>query len=388
MILRRFKASSLFDGYRMVPGNPVLIVREDGTIEAITNEMDAGSEIIQLEGTLCPGMVNAHCHLELSHLKGKINPGTGLVDFILGVMQSRNTAEEEILAAIQQAENEMWKNGIVGVGDICNNSLTIQQKKKNRLNYHNFIEVSGVPSSLARIRFDKSMILLQQYREELPGLISSLSPHAPYSISPGLMDLVNESTQGEIITIHNQEIADENELFKTGRGDLLRLFDRLNIAHHAFHPTGKSSLQSWLPHFTLGQAILLVHNVHTSLEDLSFIRESFSGKYNAWFICLCPNANLYISSTLPNMEWLSQYSSQIVLGTDSLASNNQLSILAEINTLKKEFPFLEMSSLLQWATINGAKALGMEKRLGSFEKGKQPGLVLIDKTYQEVHRLI
>ncbi|HMI77651.1 MAG TPA: amidohydrolase family protein [Ferruginibacter sp.] len=82
---------------------------------------------------------------------------------------------------------------------------------------------------------------------------------------------------------------------------------------------------------------------------------------------------------MPDVNSLVKHSCDIVLGTDSLASNDQLSILEEIKTLHKSFPQIELRALLQWGTINGARALRMEKMLGSFEKGKKPGLVLIDR---------
>ena len=96
------------------------------------------------------------------------------------------------------------------------------------------------------------------------------------------------------------------------------------------------------------------------------------------FFCLCPNANLYISNMLPDVNMLMQHSANMVLGTDSLASNDRLCILEEMKTLQHHFKELELSMLLQWATSNGSRALQMDNMLGSFGKGKKPGLVLIE----------
>ena len=139
-----------------------------------------------------------------------------------------------------------------------------------------------------------------------------------------------------------------------------------------FKPSGKSSLQTWLPHFTKGQTVIAVHNVCTTEADIEFL------KLSTVFLCLCPNANLYIGNKLPDVNMLMQQTDNIVLGTDSLASNDQLSILEEIKTLQKHFPQLELAKLLQWATINGSIALKMDNMLGSFDKGKKPGIVLIE----------
>ena len=96
------------------------------------------------------------------------------------------------------------------------------------------------------------------------------------------------------------------------------------------------------------------------------------------FFCLCPNANLYISGLLPDPDLLLRYNSVIVVGTDSLASNHQLCILEELKTLQRQFPSVATATLLQWATLNGARALQLDGVLGSFEPGKQPGVVLIE----------
>ena len=153
-----------------------------------------------------------------------------------------------------------------------------------------------------------------------------------------------------------------------------------------FEPTGQTSLQSFLPHFLPNQQVILVHNVFTTIEDLDFCRQEVVKPYLYW--CLCPNANLYINNQLPNIELLIDYDCNIVLGTDSLASNQQLSILAEMRTIHQRFPFMKSEKLFGWATLNGAKALQMEHILGSFEKGKKPGVVLTDKALTESRRLL
>ena len=367
-------------------------------VQGIVDTKDAGEGVEHFNGLLSPGFINCHCHLELSHMKGLIPKHTGLVDFVFKVVNERHFEEAEILAAIQKGEDELLKNGIVATGDICNYTLTIPQKTKERLHYHNFIEASGFPPSVAETRFDRSRIILESYRStsNLPvrqaGLQhSTISPHAPYSVSPEMFGIINEFPNNDIISIHNQETAAENEFFEKGSGELLRMYEKMGIDISFFKPSGKSSLQTWFPYFNKGQSIILVHNVHTSAEDLEFIKKTTDDRPRtnglptphsrlSTFLCLCPNANLYISNTLPDVNLLSRHHCNIVLGTDSLASNDQLSILEEIRTLHKNFPSLNLSTLLQWATINGARALQMDDQLGSFEKGKMPGVILIEGT--------
>lgn len=149
----------------MLGPDNVLIADEKGKIERIVNIKDAGENIQQLDGILTPGFINCHCHLELSHMKGLVPTQTGLVDFIFKVVNERHFPEEEILDAIAKAEDEMLTNGIVAVGDICNNILTIPQKQLQRLAYYNFIEVSGWIPSVAQVRFERSLGYYHSFKQ-------------------------------------------------------------------------------------------------------------------------------------------------------------------------------------------------------------------------------
>lgn len=377
ILYRKFSADKIFDGYQFLH-HQVLITDETGVVIDMIDEKECGDDVESLSGILCPGFINAHCHLELSHMKRHIPKHTGLVDFVLKVVTQRHFAEHDILEAIEDAEDEMLKNGIVAVGDVCNNPLAIPQKNKGKLQYHNFIEASGFVPAFAKDRFDKSLAILDEYRSGIKHQASSISPHAPYSVSPEMFGIINDYPNNNLLTIHNQETTAENEFFEKGTGDFLRLYQQMGIDISFFKPTGKTSLQTWLPYFTKEQSILLIHNVTTSAQDFEFIKRTTHSAQRAIFFCLCPNANLYISNTLPDVEMLMKHTDNIVLGTDSLASNDQLSILEEIKTLQQNCKDLDLATLLKWATSNGAKALQMNDRLGSFEKGKQPGLILID----------
>jgi aminodeoxyfutalosine deaminase len=398
-LYRKFSAGYIFNGYEMLQ-QQVLITDAAGVIVDVIAENEAGEGVEKLNGILCPGFINAHCHLELSHMKGLIPKHTGLVDFVFKVINERHFEETEILAAIESAEKEMLQNGIVAVGDICNNTLTILQKSKGRLRYHNFIEASGFPPIVGGERFKRAVDFYNEYAGKFTA--NSIVPHAPYSVSPGMFEMINNFPNNNLITIHNQETAAENEFFVKGSGDFVRLYAQMGIDISFFKPSGRSSLQTWLPYFTKEQTLILVHNVYTSEEDLSFIQLPIAHPQNPagcppptahcplpTFFCLCPNANLYINNNLPNVPMLMQYTDNIVLGTDSLASNDQLSILEEIKTLQNNFKELELATLLKWATSNGARALRMEDSLGSFEKGKQPGVLLIDETgFEKLSRLL
>jgi aminodeoxyfutalosine deaminase len=374
------KADYLFTGEKLLNNENVLVTNINGEIINIIALKDAGEEIETYKGILSPGFINAHCHLELSHLKNKIKERTGLVDFVFKVVSERYFAEEEILKAIEKAEEEMLQNGIVAVGDICNYSTTVSQKIKRNICYYNFIEISGWLPEIANIRFEKRKIAFGEFDKN--NLIAGIVPHAPYSVSEILWKKITPLFTGKTVTIHNQETADEDLFFKEGKGEFVRMFEKMKMDNSFFKPTKKGSVESYFQNLSTAKSVILVHNTFTKQADLDFINE-LKNKEQLISFCLCPNANLYIENALPPVDLFLKNNCNIVLGTDSLASNHQLNILEEIKTIVKKFPEIKIETLLQWATLNGAKALQMENEIGSFEKGKKPGVILIENVEGE-----
>lgn len=388
MAYQKFRADQLFDGYRLYNNQHVLVTKEDGEVDAIVPLSEAGENIREFSGILTPGFVNCHCHLELSHMKDRIAEKAGLIDFVTKVIRDRHSPEENILEAIAAAEDAMVSEGIVAVGDICNNKLSLPQKAKKRLYYHNFIEASGFVPALAEARFERALDIFEAYAAlyDDPAMAAAIVPHAPYSVSEELWTKISGFGNNRILTMHNQEMAAENDLFINKEGELLRFYEQLSMDVSAFRASGKSSLQTCLPFFPAGKPLILVHNVYTTREDLAFCRDYPASPLIYW--CFCPNANLYIGGKLPAIDLFLEEDARIVLGTDSLASNYQLSIVSEMKTLLENFPFVKTETLLSWATINGAKALQLDDRLGSFEKSKKPGVVLCEATLTGSKRLL
>jgi cytosine/adenosine deaminase-related metal-dependent hydrolase len=389
MAFRKFRAKQLFDGYELREHDQVLITTTDGTIEAIVSVESAGDNIELLDGILTPGLINSHCHLELSHLKNVIPPHTGLVEFLCSVVTKRGFAAEVVQAAIEQAEQEMYSNGIAAVGDICNTADAVKVKQQSRMRWQSFIEVLSFTDEKAVDNMGHYQSVLDAHTAALPAPHRSvLTPHAPYSISPKTFDLLNDATAGQIISVHNQEHPAEDELYKTGGGDYLKLFRIFGVEKSPFPVTGKSSLQSYLPHFTKGQTIFLIHNTYMPPEDIAFANRYAAENGLKLVYCFCPNANLYIENKLPVVNNFTEKNCHIVLGTDSYSSNWQLSIAKEIQALQQHFPSLSLATILQWATSNGAKALGWIDDLGSFEKGKRPGVTLLTEDLGTSTRLL
>lgn len=388
MSFRKLQAQKIFDGRRFLDTQQVLITLNDGTIEAIVPVADAGDDVEIVNKIISPGFINCHCHLELSHMKGRIPEKTGLVDFVFKVVTERHHGEEEILQAITDAENEMFQNGIVAVGDICNNALTITQKKKGRLAYYSFIESSGWLPSVAEMRFQRAVDLFKEFQIQHPDFQSSIVPHAPYSVSESLWKCIQPYFQNKTVSIHNQETIFEDEFFFTGTGDFKRMYQLMKIDNSHHKPTNTSSLRSYFQKLEKAKNIILVHNTFTKQEDINFIQQSSPNNQRTTFFCLCINANRYIENALPPVELLRKNNCNIVIGTDSLASNWSLNIADEMKAIKNNFKHISLEEMLGWATLNGAKALEMENKLGSFEKSKRPGIISFDENLDAVKRII
>lgn len=381
ILYRKFTADHIFTGYEILSAPAVLITDRSGVIIDLVNTKEAGDGIEVLKGIICPGFINAHCHLELSHLKGRIPENTGLVDFVQQVMTGRSKENEQQLEAMEEADSEMYQSGVVAVGDICNSMDSIAVKQSSKLLWHNFIEVSGFVGEVANSRLNAMKLVFEQFKNELPFQPTTLSPHAPYSVSKNLFHLLNENTADQLITIHNQECADEDRLYLRKEGEFLALYKNFGIDITSFEPTGKSSFKSWLPYFDRQQSILSVHNTYTNETDVDFLKTFSENKHSLFSHCICINANQYIEKKNPPFQMLMDSHCNIVIGTDSLASNHQLNILEEMKTIQLSSNLdIPLSTLLKWATINGAKALKLDSLVGSFEKGKKPGIVLIENS--------
>lgn len=349
--------------------NGVIALQEDGTIERVLTAEEAkeqGIEHIQhYDGILVPGFVNTHCHLELSHLLGQIPQHTGLIGFIKKILALRQQPEAEIISAMQKADAQMYANGIVAVGDISNELISKQVKQNSQIYYHTFVELFGFNKPSAPI-----IAQGLQLKKDFYPLKASLVPHAPYSVASSLLTAIKAHTHSDdILTIHNQETTAENEFFENGTGAFVDFLGAVNLLFE--EPTlNQTAIHHSLPKLSTKVNTLLVHNTFTSAADIAFATKT----HPKLFWCLCPNANLYIENNLPANHLLQQENINLTLGTDSLASNHQLCILSEMQTLQAKRN-VSFEQALTWATLNGAKFLGIDAQFGSFEPGKKPGII-------------
>jgi cytosine/adenosine deaminase-related metal-dependent hydrolase len=369
---QKFKADAIFTGSELLGSDKVLVVNSDGSIEGMVDLSAAGDDVQVFKGILSPGFINSHCHLELSHMKEMIPAHTGLQEFVKQIVALRNVEEHIIEEAIENAEAEMLANGIVAVGDICNTLDTLSVKEKYKMAYYSFVELYDLDPTRSYDKIKAGLDIQQAFQDKC--IRASLVPHAPYSVSFNLWKLLSNHFGSHTISMHNQETKDENDFFETKTGSFLGMYERTKVSLDFFEATGLSSLQSVLPYYKKAAASILVHNSFTSANDIDAVKKQMPNTF--W--CLCPNANQYIEQTMPPIELLRSKNANIVVGTDSYASNWSLNILDELKTLQKHNPTIPLQEMLGWATINGARALQLDKTLGSFEKGKKSGVVVIE----------
>lgn len=329
-------------------------------------------------GILVPGFVNAHCHSELSSLKGLFKEGTGMSGFIDQINRLRNVAsKEKRLNCIKEAFDKMYDEGVSAMADICNCSESFQIKAESPLYTVSFVELFGTDPAEAKKILEEGRRLCNM--AESMGLRAAVTPHACYTMSPELLAMAaEEGLKKGIISYHSQESFQEEELLISGSGELAENYKSRGLPTPPV--TGKSALLYFIERLlTFAPApvegkILLIHNVATNQESINMALQKLKEPY--WVIC--PLSNIFIHRTLPPVGLMLENNLNICIGTDSLSSNKVLSILEEMKILQKNFSEVTLHRLLEWATINGARAIGKEKEIGSIERGKRPGIVLID----------
>ncbi len=363
--MKKFSADYIFPVTAKPLKNGVVIIDDNGqVIDIVDNieKMPNRKEVEVLEGVIVPGFVNCHCHLELSYLEGKIKKHLNHVEFINRIIKCIAT-EKRLQSKIVDADRLMQKEGIVAVADIYNAEYQGDVRDASPIYYHKLFEIADFFSrDIGNEKLKKA--------EKISAKNNNFSAvaHAPYTCSPQFIAQTAKMSKN-IYSVHNQEAPTEDEMYLNASGKMFEMM-KLKNKMPDFEPTKKTSLRSFLPDIVRSDLnILLIHNLYTSADDIKFAEALSDNIY--W--TLCPNSNLYIQNKLPDIERFIANNCKITLGTDSLATNDNLSILDEM----KNFRNVDFSEVLKWATINGARALKIDDKFGSIEIGKTPGLNLI-----------
>lgn len=348
----------------------VIEVDEQGVIGSIRKRRDQET-VRELAGYLIPGLVNAHCHLELSHLRGQIEPGNGMAPFIREVFRLRNAFSEEAQTeALYSAIEEVLASGTVAIGDICNTDLTVEAKKRSpSLHVHNFLELPGLDPS----RSEQVWAHGESLRQSFGDLPHSFTPHAPYSMSSPLLRKVYEHTRHA--SVHLLESRDEVELFVTREGPLADVFHDFGIVFPAFADT--HPVDYMLRHLDQETRVIWVHGLLLKTKEIL----TLINKAPDSFFCLCPRSNEYLHKRTPDLTQFHEVKHRVCLGTDSLASNEDLDLWQEVQKVLTLPNPPDFHTVVSWATINGANALGVGNRFGKFRPGLRPGLLWAKSPY-------
>ncbi len=336
---------------------------------------DPSEDII--DGALVPGFVNTHCHVELSHLHGKFYKGSGMAGFIDQINALRDWAGFDVKERLaQEWMDKMWNDGVSAMADISNDDSSFAVKASHKMYTRTFLEVFGSePEMCDGVMAD--VAALNALAEE-KGLDAAPTPHSCYTMSPQLLSAsAGAGLDKGYISYHSQESQEEEELLVSGSGAMYE--NRVRNGMSTPPVTGESSLKYFIARLKdarptpYDQHILLVHNVCLKQDDIDQARKVMNNVY--WAVC--PLSNIFIHNALPPIPLMRRNSLAITVGTDSLSSNDDLSMIKELACLHKHFPEVPMGELFTWACLNGARFLSKESVLGSLESGKRPGIVLV-----------
>ena len=347
---------------------------------------------VELEGcTIVPGLVNAHSHLELSALKWRMEPTGSFTTWVRNLMRAREAVRpSDAMNSAIKALEEMYETGIAALHDVGNSwflSGILASFRKNDTPMPPVLgfSVLEIISPLERERQNISAMLAHEDSRQGPGqeIRRSFSAHAGFTVAPETIRDIKGWTREHALpfSIHAAESPEEIEFFARGSGpiaELLRERGHWPLDWSSLGPTPVTHLDAL---GVLDPHTILVHCVHLDRRDMEIIRSQ-----GAW-ACLCPRSNTFIGVGEPAVAQLFSSEIKICIGTDSLASNDRLSMWHEMKALSSMAPAVDPARMMAAATISGAEALGMEGILGSLERGKLAKMALVKGSPQKGREL-
>ena len=320
---------------------------------------------------ILPGFVNAHCHLSLSGLQGKVARQERFVDWIESVV-TENAAlswQDRVDATHREAQT-LIQSGVTALGDYFSHPELLVEYQALPFRQVLFLETLGFQEVLAGEKVRSVEELLQEHPSVTGSTLRlAVAPHAPYSVSPllfkelkQLADKLNCS-----YSCHVAEIEEEARFLNQGDGDFLELLKKRKVYDSTWNFPGKGPVQ-YLEELGVLRGMMAIHLNHLEKSDLSRLAEN-----NASAV-FCPGSTRWFGrkTWMPVKDLLDRGVS-VGLGTDSLASNDSLNFLQEIRLSEEMLPELHRSEILWLATAGGSQALGIEK-LG-LEPGQPADLI-------------
>jgi cytosine/adenosine deaminase-related metal-dependent hydrolase len=352
---------------------------EDGRIAGI--EERPRPEAVDLgRVAILPSLVNAHTHLELSHLRGVIPPSTNFLAWIGGVMASRRNypdpEDPRILDSARAAIAEARASGTGLVGDISNTLVTAALLRDAGMPAQLFYELLKFNATDAgpMVREARAKADAAASPDDAAPVRISLAPHAPYSVAPSLFNAIRadlDEHPGQVSSVHLGESAEEVEFIKRGTGPWRAVLQKLNVWTDEWTPPGTSPVEYLDGLGFLDRCVLAVHGVQFDGHDLDLLRA------RGVTVVACPRSNQYVGVGSPPIEAFYATQVDVAFGTDSLASVQDLNLFAELAEARRLAPRVPARTLLESATLKGAEALGFDKEFGSIEPRKRASLIAV-----------
>jgi cytosine/adenosine deaminase-related metal-dependent hydrolase len=357
---------------RPAPGAPAVIGAVGAAGDLLAGHRGAVRD--HGEAVLLPGLVNAHTHLELSALAGRIPRSADLGAWLVAVTEARQQLSAATVAtAIDTAIAATTAAGTVLVGEVTNTGVTTQPLAASTLYARVFHEVIGFDPRAAGTVFDAARARLREHEAlAAPRLRHALAAHAPYSVSPRLLRLVRgfNAAAGRPSAIHLAESAAEERFLADGSGPLAVMKERFGTALPGWEPPGQASAAylwrlGWFEHPGLA-----VHCVELNARGIELLRRS------GITACLCPRSNENLGLGVAPASELLAAGVSLALGTDSLAGVDSLSLFDELAAAARLYAGVEPAALIRAATLGGARALGFDE-IGSLEPGQVAAVIAV-----------
>jgi aminodeoxyfutalosine deaminase len=368
----------IIDPWTIYPNGYVRV--ENGSIQEIGQGTPAGGDEIRDHGNgvIFPALVNAHTHLELCALKGRIATHKGFDFWVKDLIEKRALLDNnDLLEASEIGIREIFATGCGAVGEISSLGLTLEPLQKSGLAGVWFRESLGDRVSNA-----------DNWESRSGDLRTSLAGHAPHTTSPKvLVEIKNRARwHNAPFSIHMAESDDEMSFLTTAQGPWKDFLLSRGIDPQSWGLPVESPVRHLHAIGILDNRTILVHLLHADQTDMNTIHESGA------HVCLCPRSNTALHQRLPDLDRMIRAGLHLCLGTDSLSSVSSLSMLDEMAFVSKSFPMAAPENIFQMATLGGAAALGLDNRMGTLVPGKQARLAYLDiqasKASQVVEALV
>ena len=327
---------------------------------------------------ILPALVNAHTHLELSYLHGRVPPSTSFNDWVMALMALRRDHPDPtapaIIEAARQAIAHARASGTGVFGDVSNTLVTVPLLRDAGMAAHVFHELIGFshPDPVGRVR--EARAAADAAAIDAGGVRVSLAPHAPYSVSSALFMAIRADVDAHpdsITTVHLGESAAEVELLRQGSGPARVMLERLGVWSNEWQIPGVSPTEYVAALGFLGADSLVVHGVQFTREDFARMKTAGSP------LVSCPRSNTYVGVGAPPLESFYAAGVPVAFGTDSLASVADLNMFAELAEARRIAPTVSARELLRSATLTGAEALRYDDDYGSIAAGKRAALIAV-----------